>query len=249
MRAAAIRGELPGFQAFYDATAFNDDSDFRRAGFDDPRLTAISSHNIRRFPAQICGRPAHYFTILRRPIAHFLSVVRYMVQERAAFKVPATVSDRSSDVARWLLDRPIGSIFSENPQTNHFAVYPWCDATRGRCDPARMHEWRPRDIVAYRRDRLAIAQEALSKFIAVGTVDRLDEWIDLLVQRAAPFGIALPDPSLLQHNNVTTVPLDDTSWLYLTSLGNRLRDALAADMELFAYVERLLDEALMLRRR
>ena len=244
MRAAAVRGAMPGFRAFYDGTLLNSEADFFAAGFSDPRLTAISSHHIRRFPAHICGRPAHYFAVLRRPLAHFLSVVRYMIQERPAFNVPDDVSDDSIDIARWLLNRPLGSIFGENTQTNHLALYRWCDATGGRCDPATMDAWSARDLNAYRRDRLGIAKEEMQKFIGIGTVDRLDEFLPLLVRRAATFGIQLPSPSEVQHNNVTSVPLDDTSWIYRLPLGQQLRDSLAVDQELFVYAEGMLAGAL-----
>jgi hypothetical protein len=65
LRKASERGALAGFGAFYSDFVFSDDS-LWQSGLRDPRLSAISAHNVRRFPPAINGRPMWYFTILRR---------------------------------------------------------------------------------------------------------------------------------------------------------------------------------------
>jgi hypothetical protein len=242
LRSASASGALTGFGAFYPEFDLTDDT-LWQSGLQDPRLTAISAHSIRRFPPTVKGRPMHYFTIVRRPLPHALSILRYVLQERRAYGVPPTVGDTTRDIAAWLLSRPPGSFFRENLQTNHLALYPWCDATRGRCDPDRFGSWSIADQVAYERERLDIAKEALQSFLAVGTVERLTETLELLRRRSAAVGLNLLPADCVPRDNVTRLPLDDISWLDQEPLGSRLLESTEVDAQLYAFADAQLDAA------
>ncbi len=239
---ASETGTLSGFGSFYSDFVFDDDS-LWQAGLHDLRLSAVSAHNIRRFAPEIHGRQMLYFTILRHPLAHFLSIVRYMLQEREAFEVPPDVPDTSRAVTAWLLERPPGSLFRENTQTNHLALYPWCDATFGRCDPDHVERWAPADRAAFERERLDLAKHVLRSFVTVGAVERLTDTLTVLRRRSALHGLDLLPVEDVPHDNVTRVPLDDISWIEHEPLGRRLLESLADDWELYVYALELLDEA------
>jgi hypothetical protein len=242
LRSASACGALAGFGAFYPDFALTDDS-LWQSGLQDPRLTAISAHTIRRFPPEINGRRMRYFTVVRRPLPHALSILRYVLQERRSYGVPTTVGDTTRDMAAWLLSRPPGSFFRENPQTNHLALYPWCDATRGRCDPERFISWSIADQVAYERERLDVAKEALQSFLTAGTVERLTETLELLRRRSAAHGLYLLPAERVPRDNVTHLPLDDVSWIDREPLGSRLLESTEVDAELYAFVDAQLDAA------
>jgi hypothetical protein len=238
LRAACERGALSGFGSFYPEFVFDDDS-LWQAGLSDPRLTAVSAHNIRRFPAEIHGRPMHYFTLLRHPVPHFLSIVRYIMQQPEKFDVPASVNNTSLDVARWLLDRRPGSTFRENTQTDHLALYPWSDTTRGRCAPDRYESWDAADRERYERERLNIAKDVLRSFIAVGTVERLPETLEILRRRSARHGLQLLPVANVPHVNVTHLTVDDISWLENDPVGERVYASVAVDWELYQFAQAL----------
>lgn len=242
LREASISGNLAGFGSFYSNFVFDDDG-LWEAGLRDPRLTAISAHNIRRFVPEIHGRRMHYFTILRQPLAHFISMVRYMIQERRAYGIPPEVGDTSREIATWILERPVGSHFRNNAQTDHLALYPWCDATEGRCDPLRYASWDLADQVTYERERLDVAKRALVSFLAVGTVERLHDTLEVLRRRSAVHGLHLLPAGAVQLANVTRTPIDDVSWLDNTVIGERVVDSLTVDLELYGFAQQLLAQA------
>jgi hypothetical protein len=239
LRNASASGYLAGFGAFYPDFVFSDEG-LWKSGLHDPRLTAISAHSVRRFPPQIHGRPMHYFTILRRPLPHALSIIRYMIQERRAYGIPLSVGDSSREIAAWLLSRTPGAFGRENLQTNHLALYPWADATKGRCDPDESEHWSAADRAAYERERLDIAKDVLRSFLAVGTVERLTESLELLRARSAQHGIHLAPADRVPRDNVTQIPIDDIAWIESEPLGRRLLDSMAVDAELYAFAEELL---------
>lgn len=242
---ASVDGGGGGFGRFYgnQGRVFDEDG-LWEAGLKDPGLRALSSHDVRLFPAEIRGRRMRYFTILRHPLANFLSGVRYMLSDRAAFGVPPDVGGSTREIAEWLLSRPLGSPFRENSQTNHIALYEWCAGTGGRCDPALYGSWDPADQAAYERERVDLAKRLLQSFLVVGTVERLPATLGLVRSRSTAFGLRLPPPETVGRNNTTTVPLDDISWIQNHPVGRRLLDAVAADWELYRFGGQLLDEAL-----
>jgi hypothetical protein len=245
LRKAASTGALAGFGAFYPDFVFSDDS-LWQSGLYDPRLTTISAHNIRRFPRAVHGRPMHYFTILREPLPHVLSIVRYVLQEREAYGVPPEVGNTTRSIGEWLLGRPPGAWFRENTQTNHLALYPWCDATGGRCDPVNYGSWAAADQRAYERERLEVAKGVLQSFMAVGTVERLSESLEVLRARSASVGLNLLPVDHVPRENVTRMPADDAAWDETDAsdeLGQRLAGAVRVDAELHAFADGLLGVA------
>jgi len=242
LQEAAVEGAITGYRSLYPDFVFP--ANARWPSSDDPRLAAVSTHNIRRFNPTVAGRSVHYFTILRDPRAQVLSALRYVQQERQAFGVPPNVENSSREIAAWLLRERYGEPF-ENAQTNHIALYTWCDATRGRCIPELYGSWSWDDQSAYVRERLDLAKSLLESFIAVGTVERLHFTLEVLRRRAAVFGLNLLPVDRLTIANVTAVPEeDDISWIDTDPLGARLLESISVDDELHAYAEQLLDEAL-----
>lgn len=243
LRSAALQGVLTGFGAVYpDDFVFQNDGDYLAAGFGDLRLSAVTTHNIRKFPATITGRKAHYFSILREPLEHVLSYVRYMRQERAAFDLPPGLGDDTRDIAAWLLARSLDSPFRENPQTNHLALYTWCAATSGRCEPATYGRWSRADHHAYWNQRLDVARDVLRSFLCVGTVERLNDTLELLRERSRTVGIGLLPVSRMVHINTTNHDNDDLSWMDADdSLGRQLRESLTTDVELYRFANEMLD--------
>ena len=234
-------GDVTGFLSYY-AEHFADERVLSNS-LRNPRLAAVSAHNIRRFPSTIYGRRIHYFTILREPLAHVLSLVRYIAQERQAFGVPASVGNTTREIAAWLLDGPRGVPSCENMQTNHLALAAWCDAAGGRRDPSRYAFWPQCDQLAYERERLDVARDVLQSFLAVGTVERLTETLACVRERSAAYGFRLLPVEHVPRINVTQVPAGDLSWIENDPLGERLRAAIAVDRELYAFADALLDEA------
>jgi hypothetical protein len=243
LREAALAGVISGFRALYPDYVYAE-SDLWSSGFDDARLAAVTTHNVRRFASYSGDRRVRYFTLLREPRAHVLSGMRYMLQDRQAFGVPDIVASTTRALAAWLLDRSLDAPFRENVQTNHLALYVWCDATSGRCDPDHRAAWSALDRAVYERERLDIAKDVLRSFLAVGTVERLPASLELLRARCAAIGLQLLPVERLRHVNVTTVPLDDVSWIDTEPLGARLRESLATDGELYAFTQGLLADAL-----
>jgi hypothetical protein len=243
LKDAAVEGTITGFRALYPERHIYLPNEAWPSS-NDARLVAVSSHNIRRYPAMLGARRLHYATTLRDPRAQAVSALRYMQQERAAFGVPASVGRASIDMARWLLERTGGEPF-ENAQTNHIALYEWCDATHGRVNPEQYGWWPKADRAAYERDRLALAKSLLRKFIAVGTAARLRESLHVLRTRSTGFGLNLLPAGRVTVTNVTEIPAgDDIAWIDRDPLGARLLESLAVDYELYAYGQTLLEKAL-----
>ncbi len=243
MNATAGNGAA-GFGSLYGSHSAFDDEALWEACLNDPSIRTASSHDVRRFPAGIHGRRIRYFTILRHPLANFLSAARYMQSDRPQFRVPDSVGSGTREIAQWMLSRPIGAPFRENNQTNHLALYPWCDATGGRCRPEEYGSWDAADQAAYERERVALAKRALDSFLVTGTVERLPESLGLVRTRSAAFGLQFPPVEELGRNNTTPVPMDDVSWIQTDEVGRRLLDAVAADWEVYEHGSKLLDAAL-----
>jgi hypothetical protein len=229
----------------YQAEAFTDET-LWEAGVKLPRVRTISSHSIRRYHPTIHGRRVHYFTILRNPIDQFLSFARYMLTEREAFGVPPEAGTTIASIAEWLLGRSIGEGLRENTQTNYLALYPWCDATGGRCDPERYGSWTEADRAAYERERLGVAKDVLRSFVAVGVVERLGETLEVVRRRSSAFDVWLQPVDRVARHNVTAMPLDDVSWIETQPLGRRLLESLAVDAELYTFANGLLNGAIQI---
>jgi hypothetical protein len=81
----------------------------------------------------------------------------------------------------------------------------------------------------------------LCSFLGVGTVERIVESLEVVCRRAAEFGIYLLPVEKLRRLNITVASDEDFSWVESDPLGVRLKEALAADRELYAFAEELLD--------
>jgi hypothetical protein len=240
LRAAAQQGLLSGFRAVYPDFVLEQEADFLAAGFADLRLTAATTHNILRFPTLICGRVAHYFTLLREPFAHVLSIARYMQEQRSTFMLPANLGNETQDILVWLLGRPLNAPFRENTQTNHLALATWCEATSGRCAANGYGTWSAADQRAYQSERLDVAKSVLRSFLCVGVVERLHDSLELLRQRSAAVGIDLLPAEGVGHVN-TTLGTDNLAWTGpANEVGRRLHESIAVDIELYAFAREML---------
>jgi hypothetical protein len=246
LRLALLRDRISGFGLFYPDFVFENEAQYTRAGCADPRLTAISTHNVRSFPKTISGREAHYFTILREPLAHIVSIARYVREQRSAFDVPSHVSDETRDIADWLLHRPLNAPFRENTQTNHLALYTWCESTSGRCKAENYGNWAGADERAYREQRLDVAKAVLRSFLCVGLVEDLNSSLARLKRRCAVLGIELLPPEEAPHVNSTMRPPDHLAWIHSGDpVGVRMRDSIRVDLELYAFAREMLESGEM----
>jgi hypothetical protein len=244
LRLAATSGLTAGHADLYPAYNFTSESQLRFAGLGDPRVVTASTHNIRNYPETLCGRPARYFTILREPLDQFASLVRYIASNRERFQVPGRLTTLR-DIAAWYIDARLGEVASENIQTNHLALFPWCEMTKGRCDPESYARWTSADLDAYWSARLEVAKLVLSTFAVVGIFDRLRESVDLIHRRGAGFGITLASPDELPFVNETPRSEGDVAWLdHATPLGRAIRESLSDDMRLYEHAVGLFRSAM-----
>ena len=239
-----------------------DDTTLEAAGLRDTRLRALSTHWIRRFPEYSCGRRMRYFTLLRDPVKHVLSWVRYYHQVHgavaaenlAAAGIAAPKEDAATttrDLVERLLDGPAEEPFRENMLTNYFALYAWCEteAPRRGCHPETYHLWPEDTLKAYRRERLDLAKEILRSFITVGIVERVIDSLDVLRDRAGILGFDLCESQELTLENVTTAHvINDATWIGdHDPVGSRFLNAIADDTSLYASAREQLERGLRKR--
>ena len=127
-----------------------------------------------------------------------------------------------------------------------------CRPTTWRCTPGaiprgparnpdRYPFWPKADLEAYERERLDVARDVLRSFLAVGTVERLAETLELVRARGVEYGFRLLPADAVPHINVTGVSAGDVSWIDRDPFGERIRAAIAVDEELYAFANELLD--------
>lgn len=232
-----------GFGVWYPHYVF-DEVTLEAAGLGDRRLRALSSHTIRRYPQVSCGRRMRYFTLLRNPVDHVLSNIRYMcqIQHEANPSLPIP-SVRA--VVEILLNTPGIDPFWDNMQTNFLAQHTWADGEGAayKCDPRAPHSWSREARDAYLGARLRISKDVLRSFLAIGTVERIIESLELLRMRATPLGFELLPPPEITMENVTRVAIEDRSWIgQHDPVGRQFLAYVNDDEELYAFGEQLLDE-------
>ncbi len=244
LRSASVVGLTSGHAAVYPEFNLRLEADLDAPALSDPRISTVSSHNIRSFPKTWSGRPVYYFTILRDPIEQFASYVRYMIEHREAFHLPRRLV-RLEEIAEWCLDSRFGEVGLENPQTNHLALYPWCQLIGGRCDPTEYARWSADEHHGYWNARLSIAQTQLQSFLCVGVFDRLYDSLRVLHARSEALGIHLLAPEGVPNINGTRRSPGDLAWLAPgTPLGNAVATSLETDRELYRFAGTLLDRSL-----
>jgi hypothetical protein len=224
-------------------------------GIANPRLRSMSSHHVRTFPAELGERRMRYFTFLREPRSLFASYFRYRKQTHGVVDDPLVLAGLPPDFARctsreyaeWLLDCPLDVPFRDSFQTNFFAGYVWRERTGRGPDPydEAYPRWDDADWRRYRRERLELAKEALRGFLFVGVVERMEDGLPLLHERAAALGFALAPIAELPHENVTTGDGEDLHWLHDgDAVGRRFLRRMEEDDELYAFAQQLLGHGL-----
>jgi hypothetical protein len=210
--------------------------DIRPVDLEDPALRSIASHHLRTYPDTIHGRTLRYITLLREPVARWISFVRFMNR----LKTDDGSLRSLRDYAEWALEQPEERLLSElNGQTNFIAEHEWY--RRNHSDVIAI-DWSadPALFARYRRERLAFAKTTLARFDAVGTVEDLGGFVRLLRSRAGAWDVPLLPRDELEYSNVTAAPAVDTSWISPgDSIGRRLLDALAEDFELYRFAREI----------
>ena len=193
----------------------------------DPKLRSVASHHLRTYPASVAGRRMRYITILRDPIAWWISHVRFF------HKLEAAGFQTLREYAEWILDQPELTMLEQlNGQTNFIAEHEWFRVNR-RDDTGI--DWKAEgDLFArYRRERFDFAQTALQNFAALGTVERLDDFTQILQAKAPAWDVPLIRIDGLNPTHVTQAPPVDASWITAgDTVGKRLLDAFAEDVAL-----------------
>jgi hypothetical protein len=231
------------FGSWYPNYVF-DAATLEAAGLGDYRLRALSTHSIRRFEPVSCGRTMRYFTLLRNPVEHVISTVRYICQLQHEAH-PSAPLPTVRDIVAVLLRTPGIYPFWDNIQTNFLALYPWCEGEGARfsCDPLSLQTWSQEALDAYLSARLRIAKDVLRSFVTVGTVERIIESLELVRFRSAQLGFELMPPHELTMENVTQVMNEDHSWVATDDVvGRRFLAFMKEDQALYAFAEHLLDE-------
>lgn len=205
-------------------------TDIRPADLEDLRLRSVGSHHLRTYPPKIYDRELRYITLLRHPIARWISLVRFFHHLDAKDGQPA----RSlRDFAEWSLAQPeYDQLELINGQTNFIAEFEWY--RRVRADDVNI-DWpgEPELFARYRCERLSLALDLIREFAAVGTVERLDDFTRLLQARAPAWDVPLIRIDGLNPTHVTEGPPVDASWITpADSVGRRLLEAFAEDFEL-----------------
>jgi hypothetical protein len=179
-----------------------------------------------------------YVTILREPIARWISMVRYL-----RYHLPQSFDPNVPlrDFAEWMLDQPPETTLELiNGQTNFLAEHEWHRLNR---HDAPAVDWKadPESFGRYRRERLAYAKASLAEFGAVGTAERMVEFTNLLQHRAGGWDLPLVAVDGLDYVNVNPGPLVEAAWIARSdSVVSRLIDAFAEDYELHRFAnERL----------
>jgi hypothetical protein len=197
----------------------------------DRRMRSVASHHLRTFPAVVEGRTLQYFTLLRDPIARWISFVRYFRPSMTGGLDP-TASLR--DYAEWMFDQPEETMLAQiNAQTNFLAEHEWF--RRERYDAVAI-DWRaqPELYQRYRRERLAFAKETLERFGVVGIVEQMEQFTFLLQERARAWDVPLLPTQGLALTHVTQGAPVDATWIHRNdSVGRKLLDAFAEDFDLY----------------
>jgi hypothetical protein len=231
-----------------------DEAKLITSGIGNTAVRSVSSHYFRLFPARAVGRRMRYFTLLREPLAHYLSYCNYLRQIYRDITDPETLAALPPDADRlsarefteWVLEQRNDIPFRENYQTNYLTSYVWRTATgRGPRPEEPLPVWDAADWAAYRSERIELGKRVLRAFAAVGVVERMHDSVIALSRRAATWGLHIDPATDVWHDNATPVVQQDLSWIDAGDpVGRRLLASFEDDRTLYAFAETLLDEAL-----
>lgn len=230
---------------------YYDEAALVELGIGNVQLRCVSSHFFRIFPEQVAGRKMRYFTLLREPVAHFVSWARYArtfareINDQGLYVLPAGIESMTPrEYANWLLECPDDLPFRENFQTNFLASCVWREETGRGPRPSAAQRWDPDDWAAYRSVRLQLAMDALARFAVVGTVERFAESLRILQSAATAWGLDLGPLEDVGHINATE-GVYDADWIRDSDpVGRRLLASLQEDRQLYAFAGTLLDRQL-----
>jgi hypothetical protein len=204
--------------------------DINPVDLDDVKLRSISSHHLRTYPKTVRSRTLHYMTLLRNPIARWISYVRFFRK-----LVPQEAQPQLSlrEYAEWMLEQPLERTLAQrNGQMNFLAEHEWY---RRNYQETIAIDWtaQPDAFERYLQERFALALELIRDFDVVGIVEDIDGFTRLLQARAPAWDLPLIAIDGLNPTHVTEGPPVDTSWITMDdSVGRKLFAAFAEDFEL-----------------
>jgi hypothetical protein len=178
------------------------------------------------------GRTLRYITILREPIARWISFVRFFHVLRGGDENGPLITLREH--AEQLLAKPAHETLAEIcGQVNFLAEHEWYREQR---HDAVVIDWSADvDLFArYRRERLGLAETLIERFEVVGVVERLEDFVRVLRARAGAWDVPLLPVTGIPPMLVTERPPVDASFITpADSVGRRLLDAFAEEFELY----------------
>jgi hypothetical protein len=208
-------------------------SDVSPVDLADTRMRSVSSHHLRTFPETIHGRTLRYFTVLRDPIARWISFVRYF---RPSMRGGLDPTASLRDYAEWMFDQPEESMLGQiNAQTNFLAEHEWFRMQRYDAVAIDWHA-EPELFARYRRERLGFAKATLDRFGVVGTAEQMEAFTLVLQARAQEWDVPLLPTRGLALTHVTQGAPVDATWIHRgDSVGRTVLDAFAEDFDLYWY--------------
>lgn len=208
---------------------------------------AFSSHFVRTFPVELASRPIHYVTFLRDPVQQFLSYISYAKKCYSAVIAdpvllvhlpPNYVELSTRECARWILTSDTQGYrnFRENFTTNFFARYVVLkESGYGYSDPR------------YRRIRLDVAKERLSRFLFVGITEHMEESWSAMCRACANAGIEIPKVDLPIENQ-SFRSSEDVDWVHeRDEIGRLLLDSVREDQALYNAAKERFEQAIQTR--
>jgi len=169
-----------------------------------PDLIVISSHNLRFFWRQLCGRRTLPITFLRKPTAVVISLLRYIKQNFGQLPEPVTRPwpENTPDLElRELADRYLARFQTTGwlrPQTRPSGQL--CPLTRFFCPLNYTRPLSLRDSRWFGHNSFSIASRVLEQFFFIGLVEEMEFSVRLLRAKLTQFGIHLTIPGQIWAN-------------------------------------------------
>jgi len=208
---------------------------------ENPKAVSFSSHSLRVFPPILADRQPLYVAFLRNPLQRYVSHLTYSKKcfytfpETLRAHLPPDCPDMSlREIAAWLLENQLSSVYRNMLAANFLAEQTWLDRVG-----AMMHagaQWLDEGPIlsaGFDQAKLALATATLEEFFFVGIVEEMDASLDLLKRKLEPYGMKLKIAGT-PVENVSSELIDDLTWLTPTdSVGAVILSQLETDIRLY----------------